>query len=61
MTTTIAATAGTALTAKASLAMQAALAMLLGGLILGVVGFSHVEIIHNAGHDTRHASGFPCH
>lgn len=24
-------------------------------------GFSHLEVVHNAAHDTRHSSGFPCH
>jgi len=38
----------------------------LGVLILGLVtvycvGFSTVTRAHNAAHDTRHASGFPCH
>ncbi len=38
----------------------------LGVLVLGLVmlyfaGFSTVTRAHNAAHDTRHASGFPCH
>jgi cobalt transporter subunit CbtB len=41
--------------------VQAALAMLLGIGVIGIAGFSHVDVIHNAAHDTRHASGFPCH
>jgi cobalt transporter subunit CbtB len=24
-------------------------------------GFSHIEAVHNAAHDTRHSSAFPCH
>ena len=24
-------------------------------------GFSHLDLVHNAAHDTRHSSGFPCH
>jgi len=24
-------------------------------------GFSHLEAVHNAAHDTRHSAGFPCH
>ena len=36
-------------------------AALLGALIIWVVGFSHIEVIHNAAHDTRHSQGFPCH
>jgi len=46
---------------KASLAAQAVLAMLLGVLIVGVAGFSHLDAVHNAAHDTRHSNGFPCH
>jgi cobalt transporter subunit CbtB len=30
-------------------------------VIVGFVGFSHIEIVHNAAHDTRHANAFPCH
>ena len=40
---------------------QALLAMLLGVVIVGFVGFSHLDVIHNAAHDTRHSNGFPCH
>jgi cobalt transporter subunit CbtB len=29
--------------------------------ILYFVGFSNFPKAHNAAHDTRHASGFPCH
>ncbi len=36
-------------------------AALLGLMVLMAVGFAPVEVIHNATHDTRHSSGFPCH
>jgi cobalt transporter subunit CbtB len=36
-------------------------AALLGGLLIWGVGFSHIDAIHNAAHDTRHSTGFPCH
>jgi len=26
-----------------------------------VVGFSHIDVIHNAAHDVRHSNAFPCH
>jgi len=39
----------------------AAFAALLGVFVLWVVGFSHIDIAHNAAHDTRHSTGFPCH
>jgi cobalt transporter subunit CbtB len=47
--------------ARTERAFSSALAVMLGVLIIGVVGFSHIEVLHNAVHDTRHASGFPCH
>ena len=36
-------------------------ALLFGVTILYFVGFSNFSKAHNAAHDTRHASGFPCH
>ncbi|MBD9359909.1 CbtB domain-containing protein [Methylomonas fluvii] len=36
-------------------------AILLGFTLLLVVGFAPLAEIHNATHDTRHATGFPCH
>ena len=35
--------------------------VLLGIVVLSAVGFAPLEVIHNAAHDTRHSSGFPCH
>ena len=32
-----------------------------GAFLLYWVGFSHIPVAHNAVHDTRHATGFPCH
>lgn len=37
------------------------LALLLGGLFIGVVGFAQIDAIHNAAHDGRHSFAFPCH
>lgn len=34
---------------------------LIGLVVLYAVGFSTMPRAHNAAHDTRHASGFPCH
>jgi cobalt transporter subunit CbtB len=34
---------------------------LLGLFIVGFVGFSHLDVVHNAGHDYRHSMAFPCH
>ena len=36
-------------------------AALLGIFIVGGVGFSHIEAVHNAAHDYRHSMAFPCH
>lgn len=41
--------------------LQLALAALLGTFIVGFVGFSHMEVVHNAAHDYRHSMAFPCH
>jgi cobalt transporter subunit CbtB len=56
-----AATLDEALIRKTSLAVPASLAVLLGSLIIGIAGFSHLDVVHNASHDTRHSAGFPCH
>lgn len=34
---------------------------LLGLFVVGFVGFSHINAVHNAAHDTRHSLAFPCH
>ena len=44
-----------------SVVYQAALAMALGLFIVGFVGFSHIDAVHNAAHDVRHSNAFPCH
>ena len=41
--------------------LQLALAALLGIFIVGFVGFSHLDVVHNAAHDYRHSMAFPCH
>ena len=33
----------------------------LGLFVVGFVGFSHINAVHNATHDTRHSLAFPCH
>lgn len=37
------------------------LALFLGLLLVGGVGFAGDMRIHNGAHDTRHSMGFPCH
>ncbi|MFT3973148.1 MAG: CbtB domain-containing protein [Amaricoccus sp.] len=58
MTQTSAA-AGTASTS--SLSLQRLLAAAIGAFIVGMVGFSHMTVAHNASHDYRHSMAFPCH
>lgn len=41
--------------------MQLALTAFLGMFVVGFVGFSHIEAVHNAAHDYRHSMAFPCH
>ena len=41
--------------------LQLALAGLLGVCVVFVVGFSHLDVVHNAAHDYRHSMAFPCH
>ena len=36
-------------------------AVILGLVLVYGTGFAQTEEIHNGAHDTRHASGFPCH
>lgn len=33
----------------------------LGLALLAVAGFAQTQVLHGAAHDTRHATGFPCH
>ncbi len=54
-------TASSAVSTSTSKIFQALSAVALGLFIVGFVGFSHVEAMHNAAHDTRHANAFPCH
>jgi cobalt transporter subunit CbtB len=44
-----------------SATVQAVLAMTLGLFVVFMVGFSHIDLVHNAAHDVRHSSAFPCH
>ncbi|VVN66103.1 CbtB domain-containing protein [Pseudomonas fluorescens] len=36
-------------------------ASIFGACLVYFAGFSHIEAVHNAAHDTRHSSAFPCH
>ncbi len=60
MNTTSSTSLGTT-ASSSSRATQLGLVALLGLFVIGFVGFSHAEIVHNAGHDYRHSMAFPCH
>ena len=52
----------TIVTATRSQRLVAAVsAMFLGAFLVYFAGFSHIDAVHNAAHDTRHSSAFPCH
>jgi len=53
------ASSGTLSAADSKLASLAAIA--LGASFIFMIGFSHIDVVHNAAHDTRHSSAFPCH
>jgi cobalt transporter subunit CbtB len=55
------ATVGTDARARSETRVAAALAAVLGLFLLWGVGFSHIPMLHNAAHDTRHSLAFPCH
>jgi cobalt transporter subunit CbtB len=50
-----------ALSVSASKILPLGMSAILGLFIVGFVGFSHLEVVHNAAHDTRHSLAFPCH
>jgi cobalt transporter subunit CbtB len=37
------------------------IALVLGFVLLGTIGFAQDVRLHNGAHDTRHSLGFPCH
>jgi cobalt transporter subunit CbtB len=56
----------TVLTHTSSRSLGNRLLVTFGSILMGLslvyfAGFSHLDLIHNAAHDTRHSSGFPCH
>ena len=58
--TTASASIGASVSRQSRL-LQLALAGLLGLFVVGFVGFSHIDAVHNAAHDYRHSMSFPCH
>ncbi|NQY82793.1 MAG: CbtB-domain containing protein [Alphaproteobacteria bacterium] len=48
-------------TSKASSALAIFVGLVLGFSTIFVVGHLQTETLHDAAHDVRHATGFPCH
>jgi cobalt transporter subunit CbtB len=61
MTTMLTKTAGSAISVSTSKVIPLAMTAAFGLFIVGFVGFSHLDVVHNAAHDTRHSLAFPCH
>ncbi|WP_205910839.1 CbtB domain-containing protein [Paroceanicella profunda] len=36
-------------------------ALVIGAGLVFFAGFAHSQTLHDAAHDTRHVTGFPCH
>ena len=53
--------AGAVTTSRSQTLGAAAMAAMLGVFLVWGVGFSHISVLHNAAHDTRHSLAFPCH
>ncbi len=61
MTSTSAAAGGIAALPLNQRLMAGALALVFGLFLLVGTGFAGDYRLHNGAHDTRHATGFPCH
>ena len=61
MTTTTHASTTTASLTISQRLIAGGLALFIGLVLVGGVGFASDMAIHNGAHDTRHALGFPCH
>lgn len=48
-------------TAASSRALPAIFVAVLGLAIISVTGHVQASALHDAAHDARHATGFPCH
>jgi cobalt transporter subunit CbtB len=48
-------------TAKSSALLSTLFVAMLGGSMIFLAGLAHSQTLHDAAHDVRHASGFPCH
>lgn len=46
---------------SASGVMSIVFVALIGATLVFVAGLAHSQTLHDAAHDVRHATGFPCH
>jgi len=58
---TTCAIAGSTATTQSQRLAAALSAAILGVCLVYFAGFSHIDAVHNAAHDTRHSAAFPCH
>lgn len=61
MPTSVAVSAASTRVWAVSERLPALAVILIGFIVIYGVGFSTLPRAHNAAHDARHASGFPCH
>lgn len=54
-------TAAGAIGISASKIIPLSMTAMLGLFFVGFVGFSQMDVVHNAAHDSRHSLAFPCH
>lgn len=60
-TRTMTAGASTTVPTTASMMGGAIMAMAIGVAVIMAAGFVQADALHDAAHDMRHATGFPCH
>jgi cobalt transporter subunit CbtB len=61
MNTQVQATTSVASLSLSQRLVAGVLALFIGFVLVGGVGFANDMAVHNGAHDTRHALGFPCH
>lgn len=48
-------------TARSTSLIQIIAAMTIGAVLVFASGFAQSQTLHDAAHDVRHSTGFPCH
>lgn len=54
-------TTATPTAASTSTALSILFVAMLGTTMVFLAGFAHSQTLHDAAHDMRHSTGFPCH